>query len=169
MPDTPSPDPPRSNYITPEGAQRLRDEVKYLWEVDRPRVTEAVSEAAALGDRSENAEYIYGKKRLREIDRRLHYLTKRLDALTIVQPNPALAGKVYFGAWVKLKSEEGKEVTYRVVGPDEIDLDAGMISIDSPIGRSLMRKNVGDHVVVKRPIGDVTYTILAVQYEPFEQ
>jgi transcription elongation factor GreB len=158
----------RSNYITAEGAQRLRDEVKFLWEEERPKVTQAVSDAAALGDRSENAEYIYGKKRLRQIDGRLHYLKKRLEALTIVTPSAANAGKVYFGAWVRLESETGRRISYRIVGPDEIDLDRGMISMDSPLGKALMRHVIGDTVTVQRPIGDLTYTILEVQYVPFD-
>src|SRR5688572_23060283 len=123
------PDPPeshRSNYITAEGYERLRDEMKYLWEQDRPKVTQAVHDAAALGDRSENAEYIYGKKRLREIDRRLHWLKKRLEAVTVVSPSQDRAGTVYFGAWVRLVSATGLELSYRIVGPDEIDLDRGM-------------------------------------------
>ena len=162
------PDSQRSNYITAEGAQRLRDEMKFLWTEERPKVTQAVSDAAALGDRSENAEYIYGKKRLRQIDGRLHYLKKRLEALTVVTPSQANAGTVYFGAWVRLESETGRRVTYRIVGPDEIDLDRGMISMDSPLGKALMRHVVGDEVVVARPIGDLTYRILEVQYQPFE-
>jgi transcription elongation factor GreB len=161
------PDSTRSNYITAEGYQRLRDEMKFLWTEERPKVTQAVSDAAALGDRSENAEYIYGKKRLRQIDGRLHYLKKRLEALTVVTPSQANAGKVFFGAWVRLRSETGKEVIYRIVGPDEIDLDRGMISMDSPLGKALMRHVVGDQVVVQRPIGDLTYTVLDVQYAPF--
>ena len=120
MSDAPSPDPPRSNYITPEGAQRLRDEVKYLWEVDRPRVTEAVSEAAALGDRSENAEYIYGKKRLREIDRRVRFLIKRLESAEIVRSSGRDSDQVFFGARVRVKTASG-ERTVRIVGIDEVD------------------------------------------------
>jgi transcription elongation factor GreB len=161
------PETQRSNYITAEGAQRLRDEMKFLWQEERPKVTQAVSDAAALGDRSENAEYIYGKKRLREIDRRLHYLKKRLEALTVVAPSLANAGTVYFGAWVRLASDDGRQMCYRVVGPDEIDLDRGMISMDSPLGKALMRHVVGDRITVQRPIGDLSYVILDVQYAPF--
>lgn len=157
----------RSNYITPEGYARLRDEMRMLWEEERPKVTQAVSDAAALGDRSENAEYIYGKKRLRQIDGRLHWLKKRLEALTVVPPSQSNAGTVYFGAWVRLRSDAG-EVRYRIVGPDEIDLDRGMISMDSPLGKAVMRHGVGDEVTVKRPIGDLSYRIVDVRYVPFD-
>lgn len=160
------PDSKRSNYITPEGYQRLREEMRFLWEEERPKVTQAVSDAAALGDRSENAEYIYGKKRLRQIDGRLHYLKKRLEALTVVPPSQAHMGKVYFGAWVRLESETGTIVSYRIVGPDEIDLDHGMISMDSPLGKALMRHEIGESITVQRPIGDLRYRILDVQYVP---
>jgi transcription elongation factor GreB len=162
------PDSQRSNYITAEGYQRLRDEMRFLWEQERPKVTQAVSDAAALGDRSENAEYIYGKKRLRQIDGRLHFLKKRLEALTVVTPSPANTGKVYFGAWVCLESETGNVVRYRIVGPDEIDLDRGMISMDSPLGKALMRREVGETITVQRPIGDLRYRLLAAQYVPFD-
>jgi transcription elongation factor GreB len=162
------PDSTRSNYITAEGYRRLREEMRQLWQEERPKVTQAVSDAAALGDRSENAEYIYGKKRLRQIDGRLHFLKKRLEALTVVTPSQANAGKVYFGAWVRLESEKGTMVRYRIVGPDEIDLDRGMISMDSPLGKALMRREVGETITVQRPIGDLSYRILEVQYVPFD-
>jgi transcription elongation factor GreB len=157
----------RSNYITPEGFEKLRAEHEYLWKVERPKVTEAVSVAAALGDRSENADYIYGKKRLREIDGRVRFLSKRIDALTVVRPDPeAQAGRVYFGAWVTLEDEGGEQVRYRVVGPDESEPAAGHISMDSPVGRSLLRKEVNDEVVVQRPRGRTSYVILEIGYEP---
>jgi transcription elongation factor GreB len=157
----------RSSYITPEGAQRLRDELSYLWKEERPRVTRQVADAAALGDRSENAEYIYGKRRLREIDRRLHYLSKRLEELTVVTPNPANAARVYFGAWVRLESEDGATLEYRVVGPDEADVERGSISMDSPLGRALLSRAEGDEIAVRRPAGVASYTILKIQYAPF--
>ena len=159
----------KSNYITPEGEARLRDELNHLWKVERPKVTKEVGEAAAMGDRSENAEYIYGKKRLREIDRRLQFLAKRLDALTVVRATPKEQGRVFFGAWVKLESEEGDVHVYRIVGPDETVLDPSYISVDSPVARALMRKEIGDEVVVKRPRGDAVFAILDVRYMPFEK
>jgi transcription elongation factor GreB len=131
-------------------------------------VTQEVADAAAQGDRSENAEYIYGKKRLREIDARVEFLDKRLDELTVVRDIPADDGTIYFGAWVRLEDEDGEERIYRVVGPDEFDVEQGRISVDSPFGRALMRKHEGDEVMVRRPRGDATYTILEVRYRPFE-
>ncbi len=156
----------RSSYITPEGFRSLEAEYEHLWKVERPKVTEAVSVAAALGDRSENADYIYGKKRLREIDRRVRFLSKRMDELTVVEPGAERqADRIYFGAWVSLEDEEGEQVRYRVVGPDESDPGAGLISMDSPVGRSLLRREVDDEIEVRRPKGIKTYTILAIQYE----
>jgi transcription elongation factor GreB len=157
----------RSNYITPEGARALRGELDFLWKTERPRVTQQVSDAAAMGDRSENAEYIYGKKRLREIDRRIRFLSKRLEALTVVNEPPGDPRRVYFGAWVRLEDEEGEELTYRLVGPDELGAETGRISIDSPVGRALLGREEGAEVVVRRPAGTATFTILAVSYCPF--
>jgi transcription elongation factor GreB len=154
----------RSNYITPEGVKVLRDELDYLWKVERPRVTQAVSEAAAQGDRSENADYIYGKRRLREIDRRVRHLTTRLDLLMVVTEPPSYPDRVFFGAWVSLESDGGEEFTYRIVGPDEFDVSLGYISMDSPMGRALMGKREGDDVVVQRPAGKAVFTILDVRY-----
>src|SRR5579863_5664193 len=116
-----SPSEHRSAYITPEGARQLRAELDRLWQIERPQVAQAVAEAAALGDRSENAEYIYGKRRLREIDRRIRFLSKRLDAVTVVSEAPSDASRVFFGAWVTVENEDGSEATYRIVGPDESD------------------------------------------------
>ena len=159
----------KSHYITPEGFERLRNELDHLWKVERPRVTEQVSAAAALGDRSENAEYIYGKKRLREIDRRVRFLSKRLDELVVVHADPrAQAGKVFFGAWVRLEDEEGAEVTYRVVGPDEFDPKQGFISMDSPVGASLLGRVEGEAFEVVRPKGATSYTVMEIRYEPPE-
>ena len=134
------PQPKGSAYITPEGARTLRDELDHLWRTERPKVTQAVSEAAAQGDRSENAEYIYGKKRLREIDRRIRYLQKRLDEITVVERAPTDTARVFFGAWVRLEDEDGNTVTYRIVGADEFDAAKGLISIDSPLARALLKK-----------------------------
>jgi transcription elongation factor GreB len=154
----------KSNYITPEGEKRLRRELEQLWNVERRKVTQEVSEAAAQGDRSENAEYIYGKKRLREIDRRVRFLTKRLDELTVVEPSDRGDGKVYFGARVRVEDEEGAVAEYQVVGPDEFDAKAGRISMDSPVGRALLGKREGDEVLVRRPKGDDYWTVLDVRY-----
>jgi transcription elongation factor GreB len=156
-----------SSFITPEGAQRLRDEHHRLWTVERPRVTREVSAAAALGDRSENAEYIYGKRRLREIDSRLEFLNKRLEKLVIMEPEPRDDGRVVFGAWVRIADQDGgEELEYRIVGPDEFDVSAGLISMDSPVGRALLGRAAGDEVTVQRPKGAATFEILAVRYRP---
>jgi transcription elongation factor GreB len=158
------PRPPSSKYITVEGAKRLRDELEQLWTVERPRVTQEVADAAAQGDRSENAEYIYGKRRLREIDRRVRFLGKRLEELVVVAEPPTQRDRVFFGAWVALEDEDGKEVEWRIVGPDESDVKTGAISIDSPVARALMGKREGDEVTVRVPRGDVVYTIVGIRY-----
>jgi transcription elongation factor GreB len=163
--DEPKDEAQRSNYITPEGFRKLREEVEFLWKEERPRVTRQVADAAALGDRSENAEYIYGKRRLREIDRRLHYLTRRIDELVVIDAPPADPGRVFFGAWVRVEDEEGEVAEYRLVGPDEVSVEAGTISIDSPVGRALLRRREGDEVVVRRPAGTTTYVVLRIRYE----
>ena len=155
---------PRKSYITPDGAKKLRTELEQLWTVERPRVTQEVADAAAQGDRSENAEYIYGKRRLREIDRRVRFLSKRLDQLTIVSEPPTDAGRAFFGAWVTLEDEDGDTVTYRIVGPDESDVDKGWISMEAPVAKALRGKRDGDEVMVRRPKGDITYTIVGIQY-----
>jgi transcription elongation factor GreB len=160
---------PPTPYITPEGERVLRDELDRLWNDERPKVTQEVADAAAQGDRSENAEYIYGKKRLREIDARVRCLSQRLDELTVVREAPVDDDRIYFGAWVRLEDEAGEELTYRIVGPDEFDVEAGKISVDSPLGRALMRKQDGDEVMVRRPRGDASYTILEVRYRAFEE
>ena len=157
--------PGRKVHITPEGARRLEAELEQLWRVERPRVTREVTAAAALGDRSENAEYIYGKKRLREIDRRIEFLRKRFDVLQVVQPGLVARDRVYFGAWVTLEDEAGTEVCYRLVGPDESDVESGLISVESPLGRTLIGKSAGDELVVERPAGRAQYTLLAIRYE----
>lgn len=155
-----------SNYITREGFESLQAELDTLWRTERPRVTEAVAVAAALGDRSENADYIYGKKRLREIDRRIRFLTKRIDELNVVDPGPRKdADRVYFAAWVELEDEEGERVRYQIVGSDEFDVKAGRISVDSPVGQALMGKRQGDEVLVRRPRGDTLYSIRSIEYE----
>lgn len=154
----------KSNYITRAGWDRLDQELKFLWKDERPRITRSVSEAAAQGDRSENAEYIYGKKRLREIDRRVRFLMKRLDDLTIVYPEKQQEGKVFFGAWVTLINEDDETKIYRLVGPDEWDVKQGDISIDSPMARALLGKQVDDEVVVQTPEGERVFDIVAIRY-----
>ena len=154
------------HYITPDGAKRLRAELDRLWTLERPRVTQEVADAAAQGDRSENAEYIYGKRRLREIDRRVRFLSKRLDELTVVSDAPSDPSRVFFGAWVTLEDEDGGEVTYRIVGPDESDVDKAWISMEAPVAKALMGRRDGDEVTVRRPKGDITYTIVGIRYTP---
>jgi transcription elongation factor GreB len=159
-----APPPKRSPHITPEGAKKLRAELDQLWLIERPRVTQEVADAAAQGDRSENAEYIYGKRRLREIDRRVRFLSKRLDVIKIVSEPPTDPTRVFFGCWVAVEDEDGNEKTYRIVGADESDLESGCISIDSPVARGLLGKREGDEVTVKVPKGDVVYTVIGVEY-----
>ncbi|MCX8574775.1 transcription elongation factor GreB [Gilliamella sp. ESL0441] len=154
----------KANYITREGYLALDRELKYLWKEERPRVTQAVSDAAALGDRSENAEYIYGKRRLREIDRRVRFLTKRLEILTIVDPDPRQEGKVFFGAWVKLEDESGHAQIYRIVGADEFDPKKNWISINSPVARALIGHKVDDEISVMTPNGKAYFCILKISY-----
>jgi transcription elongation factor GreB len=154
-----------ARYITPEGFRRIAAEHERIWTVTRPRVVAEVEAAAALGDRSENAEYIYGKKKLRELDRRLRELSERMDSLTVVDPRPHPSGRAYFGAWVTLEHEDGTERRYRLVGPDEFDVDAGLISVDAPLGRALLGKREGDVVLVRRPAGAVEVTIVGIAWE----
>jgi transcription elongation factor GreB len=159
------PTPAGSKYITPAGHRRLRAELEALWRDERPRVTQAVAAAAAQGDRSENAEYTYGKRRLREIDRRVRFLRKRLEGMVVVDAPPADARRVFFGAWVELESESGGRNRYRVVGPDEFDMVPGYISMDSPLGQALLRKALDDEVTVETPGGSLVYAIVAIEYE----
>jgi transcription elongation factor GreB len=153
-----------SRYITRAGAEALQDELRQLWKVERPKVTDAVHEAAKNGDRSENGDYIYGKRRLAEIDRRVRYLTKRLDELTIVDDKPARQDKVFFAAHVTLEDESGTETTYQIVGPDEFDLKANKLSMDSPLARALLGKLLDDEVVIQTPNGTQTYFITGIRY-----
>jgi transcription elongation factor GreB len=159
------PQPASSKYITPEGKQRLADEVDNLWKKRRPEVTKALAAAAAEGDRSENAEYIYRKKELREIDARIRYLRKRLDGIVVVDRIPDDQDKVYFGAWVRLEDSTGKEYVYRIVGPDEFDPSRGWISMDSPMGKALLGKSLDDDFSLVLPEGETEYVITAVSYE----
>lgn len=155
----------KSNYITRQGWNELDQELKFLWKEERPKVTQAVSDAAALGDRSENAEYIYGKRRLREIYRRVRFLTKRLEVLQIVDYNPKQEGKIFFGAWVELEDEEGKTKQYRIVGCDEFAPAKNWISIDSPVARALIGKTLDDEVRVETPSGFITLYVNKIWYE----
>jgi transcription elongation factor GreB len=159
-----APQPAGSKYITPEGAKRLREELDYLWRVQRPQVTAAVAAAAAQGDRSENAEYIYGKRQLREIDRRVRFLRKRLDGIVVVDQAPSDPRRVFFGAWVRVQEDSGAERCLRIVGPDEFDLASDYISMDSPLGRALLRKAVDDEVSVDLPGGSRSFIVLEVTY-----
>jgi transcription elongation factor GreB len=160
-----APPPAGSKYVTPAGARRLREELEQLWREERPRVTQAVSAAAAQGDRSENAEYTYGKRRLREIDRRVRFLRRRLDGLVIVNRPPADPERVFFGAWVQLEAEDGTRARYRIVGPDEFDMVPGYISMDSPLGRALLRRRIDEEVTVETPGGSRLYLIVEIEYE----
>jgi transcription elongation factor GreB len=156
---------PRSSpYITQQGYQALQDELKSLWK-RRSGVTKALTAAAAEGDRSENAEYIYRKKELREIDRRIRYLQKRLPDLTVVSEPPSDPTCVFFGAWITLEDDDGQQVTYRIVGADEISPDKGWISMDSPMARALMKKTLDDEVQVETPAGMASYTVIEVSYQ----
>ena len=159
-----APSPAASKYITREGERRLRAELEQLWRIERPKVTQAVSEAAAQGDRSENAEYTYGKRRLREIDRRVRFLRKRLDGMVVVEQPPGDRRKVYFGAWVTVEAADGAQSHYRIVGPDEFDREPGYISMDSPLGRALLRRSLDDEVTVELPGGSCTLIIVEIDY-----
>ena len=160
--------PPRprgSAYITPEGERQLRAELHQLWKVERPQVTNAVHEAAKNGDRSENGDYIYGKRRLRDIDSRVRFLNKRLDELKVIDTVPTDTGKIYFGAWVTLEDESGREQRWRIVGPDEFELSQGKLSMDSPMARSLLGKCLDDEIKVQSPAGEQIYYVTEISYQ----
>lgn len=159
--------PPRragSHYITPEGMAAMRAELHQLWKVERPQVTATVHEAAKNGDRSENGDYIYGKRRLREIDSRVRFLTKRIDSLEVVDELPGDRERVFFGAWVTVEDEDGVQRTYRIVGPDEFDLTQNKLSMDSPLARALLGKRLDDDIVFESPNGERELYIAAVSY-----
>lgn len=158
------PSPRGSTYITAEGYKKLKDELTQLWKIERPQVTQAVHEAAKNGDRSENGDYIYGKRRLREIDSRVRFLTKRLEALTVVDRLPDDKNKVFFGAWVTLEDEEGNEKIYRIVGPDEFDLNQQKLSMDSPLAKALLGKRLDDEITLKKPEGEELFYIVKIEY-----
>lgn len=156
----------RSQMITPEGLQILREEHEYLWRVERPDVTAKVSWAASLGDRSENADYHYNKKRLREIDNRIRYLCKCVDELKVIHYHPNQEGKVMFGAWVEIKNEaKNLQKRFRIVGYEELKSNKDYISMDSPMAHALLNKKVGDEVIVETKIGDFVWRILKIEYE----
>jgi len=164
------PAPKSSPYITPEGMETLRAEVRQLWKVERPIVTETVYQAALNGDRSENGDYIYGKQRLREIDRRVRYLSKRIDELTIVEYSQQQEGRIFFGAWVDLINNKNEHARYRLVGSDELDTKKGWISIDSTLARALIRKEVNDEVTIQSPDQNalekhITWEVTAIKYK----
>ncbi len=152
------------SYITREGHLRLSEELSFLWKVKRPQVTQAVADAAAMGDRSENAEYIYGKKQLRQIDSRIRFLSKRLGALVVVDRVPDDTSKIFFGAYVELEDDEGTPSRYRIVGPDEFDPGRNFISIDSPMAKALLGRREGDEITVTRPTGTATFVVMSVHY-----
>lgn len=155
----------KTDLITREGYQKLQAELDHLWREERPETTKKVSWAASLGDRSENADYQYNKKRLREIDRRVRYLRKRLEAIKIVDYNPQQDGKVFFGAWVEIEDEEGEVLSFRIVGPDEIYGRNDYISIDAPMARALLKKEVDDEAVVRTPHGEKVWLVNAIRYQ----
>lgn len=160
------PRPPGSKYITPEGEKVLRDELHQLWKIERPQVTEVVHQAAKNGDRSENGDYIYGKRRLREIDSRVRFLTKRLEGITVVYDKPKDQNRVFFGAWVTLECEDsGIETEYRIVGPDEFNLKDNKLSMDSPLAQAMLKKSLDDEIFLQTPEGEKTYYINAIRYQ----
>ena len=159
------PSPRGSTYITAEGYKKLKDELTQLWKIERPQVTQVVHEAAKNGDRSENGDYIYGKRRLREIDSRVRFLTKRLEALRVVDRLPDDQSKVFFGAWVTLEDEEGNEKTYRIVGPDEFDINQHKLSMDSPLAKALLGKRLDDEIVLRKPDGEEVLYITNIEYK----
>jgi len=158
----------KAMLITRKGWQALDKELKYLWKEYRPEITKKVQEAAAQGDRSENADYTYNKRLLRQIDSRVRYLVKRVEELQIVDYSPQQEGKVFFGAWIELENEAGEIVQYRIVGKDELDTKLGYITIDSPMARALIGKQVDDEVVVPTPLGPKEWYINKIQYKAFE-
>lgn len=153
-----------TSIITKEGHETLKNELDYLWRVQRPEVTQKVSWAAALGDRSENADYQYNKKLLREIDRRIRYLRKRLEDIRVVEYSSEQEGRVFFGAWVEIENDSGEVKRFRIVGYDEIYGRNDYISIDSPMARALLKKEVGDEATVQTPQGEMCWWINEISY-----
>jgi len=159
----------RNNYITPQGHQRLQDELHQLYRVERPEVTQLVTWAASNGDRSENADYLYGKKRLREIDRRVRFLTKRLEAAQVIDPSSITSQKIQFGATVTVVDENGLEKTYSIVGVDEVDTSKNHLSWQSPIGKALIGKEVGDEAIIHTPNGEIVFEIIFLKYQTLSE
>jgi len=154
-----------SKYITRKGFDTLNSELRFLWKQKRPQVTQAVKEAAAQGDRSDNAEYTEGKRQLREIDRRVRFLAKRLDDITVVENIPQNADIIVFGAWVTLLDEEENIKRFRIIGPDEIDSSGTLISMDSPLAKALFKKSIGDEIELHKPDGSISYLeVLKIEY-----
>jgi transcription elongation factor GreB len=154
----------KTKLITREGYAKLQEELTYLWKKERPEITRKVTWAASLGDRSENADYKENKRRLREIDRRVRYLTKTLEEIRIVDYHPQQDGKIFFGAWVELENDNGETLKFRIVGPEEIYGRNDYSSIDSPIARACLKKSVDDEVVVKTPNGEVIWYVKSIHY-----
>lgn len=154
----------KKNYITPEGLEKIRAEYHELMHVERPKLVEVVAWAASNGDRSENADYQYGKRRLREIDKRVHFLTKKIEDAEVVDPAKLKGNKVLFGAWVTISNDEGQEIKYQIVGEDEFDVKAGKISWKSPVARALLGKVEGDEVKLVKPSGEEVVVIEKVEF-----
>ncbi|MEL6562265.1 MAG: transcription elongation factor GreB [Bacteroidota bacterium] len=154
----------RTPMITPEGLEKLKKELDHLWHVERPETTKNVAWAASLGDRSENADYHYNKKRLREIDRRILYLRKCIDNFKVVSYDPYQEGKVMFGAWVEIENEKGLQKRLRIVGYEEIIGAKDYISIDSPMAQALLKKEEGGEVIVKTPAAQFKWRINKIEY-----
>ena len=163
-----SPSPKSAPYVTPSGFAQLQEELRVLWQVARPEITNRVAEAAALGDRSENADNIYGKRRLAEIDRRIRYLSKRLDEIKVVERLPDDTNRIFFGATVDLEREDGEALRYRIVGADEFDQDPHYISVDSPLAQRLLGKRKGDLISLSLESQTPRYTVVAIHYPPVE-
>jgi transcription elongation factor GreB len=150
------------NYLSPSAFEAMKAELKDLLEKERPKIVEQVSAAAALGDRSENAEYLYGKKRLREIDRRVRFLQSRLSDVEVISEDEVNCHEIRFGTWIKVKSSLGTEKSFQIVGPDEFDTSGEKITLQSPLGRSLLGKKLGDSVKILSPKGEITYIVLSL-------
>lgn len=155
----------KTMWITPEGLEKVKSELDHLWKVERPETTQKVAWAASLGDRSENADYHYNKKRLREIDKRVHYLRKCLDDLKVIHYTPYQEGKVMFGAWVEIENTKGQKIRFRIVGGEEIFERRDYISIDSPMAQALLKKEVGEEVLVQTPTMQILWRIKKIEYE----
>jgi transcription elongation factor GreB len=155
----------KSLLITPEGLEKLKAELDHLWRVERPETTQKVSWAASLGDRSENADYHYNKRRLKEIDRRILYLRKCIDDLKVISYSPFQEGKVMFGAWVSIENDKGMKNRFRIVGSEELIGAKDYISVDSPMALALMKKEVGDEAIVKTPARDFVWRITKIEYQ----